>query len=170
MLREKHTPASPFTIMVDRSESLHDVSIPPFAPRAPPIQPSSSTTDLLESLVAFYQQEMVWVYRIRATLAMSDSSTSVTPLTSASSHTPVTEEELANTPLETSTTRWSQRKPSLRLNLDGSVVSTIGGDQFTESGEHVLVLFERMMEARMESCLRMNRLVRKANRADLHVR
>jgi hypothetical protein len=41
-------------------------------------------------------------------------------------------------------------------------------DASAETGTRLLELFGQLMEARMESCHRVNRLVREANRADLY--
>jgi hypothetical protein len=70
--------------------------------------------------------------------------------------------------------RWQRRKHKFKLKLDGLPpaarqrrASVYG---VSDSGMRVLELFEGMMEARMESCQRVNRMVRMANRANLYVR
>jgi hypothetical protein len=193
----------------------HAMPTPPFSPEidaTPPHMdsPLKSTINLLDSLVAFYQQERMWVYRTRASLEeafqdppSSTGSTSGQPgdtaftLPSPSSLAPPVEVESALAKTEPPSgsphtsptqppTRWLRRKKGFKLKLDGigprnkRTLSSQPGNQTdqyhspdapnSQSGVRILEMFENMMEARMESCQRVNRLVRKANRADLHAR
>jgi hypothetical protein len=162
---------------------LHDSDIqsPPFSPRAP--EPNKSTVLLLESLVSFYRQEMMWVYRTRAALdselgssangipdSTDDRSTTPSPTIAAQDDANVKAEPLTSPPLSPAT-RWRRRKQNFKLRLDGFPQShrlrQVGE---SKSGVRVLELFESMMEARMESCERVHRLVKAANRANLYVR
>lgn len=79
---------------------------------------------------------------------------------------------------------WSRRKRGFNMRLDRLSTpppnrrstppywnpnhsSSLGSSQ---TRERILEMFEKMMEARMESCERVNRLVRNANRVDLYSR
>jgi hypothetical protein len=71
--------------------------------------------------------------------------------------------------------RWMQRKQSFKLKLEGIGPHTLNRrhrrmrqDASAETGTRLLELFGQLMEARMESCHRVNRLVREANRVDLY--
>lgn len=77
-------------------------------------------------------------------------------------------------------TRWTKRKKGFKLRLEGlspkaSQTSFArqglgGSEDMVPSREQILVMFEKMMESRIESCQRINKLVRDANRAGLHNR
>ena len=144
--------------------------------------PLKSTINLLDSLVAFYQHERMWVYRTRAMLEEAFPNPSVmdptTQSISASSSPPTGNDEIP-TPEPSHQTRWTRRKKGFKLRLDGirpkRVISAIPVDQvrrpeYIHPREQLLEMFEKMMESRMESCQRINRLVRDANRAYLHHR
>ena len=71
--------------------------------------------------------------------------------------------------------RWLQRKQSFKLRLEGIGPHSlhrrqrrVRRDASSEAGTRLLELFGQLMEARMESCHRVNRLVREANRVDLY--
>lgn len=71
--------------------------------------------------------------------------------------------------------RWLQRKQSFKLRLEGIGPHSLHRrnrrmrrDASSEAGTRLLELFGQLMEARMESCHRVNRLVREANRVDLY--
>jgi hypothetical protein len=71
--------------------------------------------------------------------------------------------------------RWMQRKQSFKLRLEGIGPHSLHRrqrrmrrDASAEAGTRLLELFGQLMEARMESCHRVNRLVREANRVDLY--
>jgi hypothetical protein len=71
--------------------------------------------------------------------------------------------------------RWLQRKQSFKLKLEGIGPHSLHRrqrrmqrDASAEAGTRLLELFGQLMEARMESCHRVNRLVREANRVDLY--
>ncbi|THH12540.1 hypothetical protein EW146_g7595 [Bondarzewia mesenterica] len=77
--------------------------------------------------------------------------------------------------------RWMQRKKSFKLKLEGMPNSLAvarrrrarrSADVPTapETGTRLLELFGQLMEARMESCHRVNQLVQEANRPDLYTR
>ena len=140
--------------------------------------PLKSTIHLLDSLVAFYQHERMWVYRTRAMLEEAFPNPSVldptTQSISASSSPPASNDEAPpNEPLPSRQTRWTRRKKGFKLRLNGirpkRVISAIPVDQVREPEylhprEQLLEMFEKMMESRMESCQRINKLVRDANR------
>jgi len=147
-------------------------------------KPLKSTINLLDSLVAFYQHERMWVYRTRAMLQEAFPNPSVmdpsTQSLSASSSPPMGDDEFfTNEPLASHQTRWMRRKKGFKLRLDGirpkRVISVIPVDQVRQAEylhprEQLLEMFEKMMESRMESCQRITKLVRDANRANLHYR
>ncbi|KAF8812569.1 hypothetical protein BYT27DRAFT_7160160 [Phlegmacium glaucopus] len=146
--------------------------------------PLKSTINLLDSLVAFYQHERMWVYRTRAMLEEAIPNPSImdpaTQSLSASSSLSVGDYEVpTNEPLTSHQTRWTRRKKGFKLRLDGirpkRVVCAIPVDQvrqpeYLHPREQLLDMFEKMMESRMESCQRITKLVRDANRANLHYR
>lgn len=171
----------------------HSIPTPPFSPHAlaPHMVSYKSTINLLDSLVAFYQQERMWVYRTRASLelAFHDAPASTNEPADTSPPTPASvppaeEGESAvkaepGTPppmspaQQTQQNRWLRRKRGFKLKLDGIPSRNRQGrpkSELPQSGVQILEMFEDMMESRMESCQRVNKLVRNANRADLHVR
>jgi hypothetical protein len=163
----------------------------------PPDSPQRSsrridpTISLLESLVAFYHQERMWVYRTRASLELvleaAPSGNSDSVISSADSDLPKeegAEEEQESTTVNAvgmqtldgvraestsssglRTTLWMRRKKGFKLKLDG--ISTRGKRRQANPGleapltpgVQMLELFENMMQARMESCERLSKLV-----------
>lgn len=75
-------------------------------------------------------------------------------------------------PLSRSSTRWTRRKNMMRLKLDGIAQRKRRPSRAppTEPGAQLLEMFSELMDARMESCQRVQRMVRSANRADLYMR
>jgi hypothetical protein len=75
-------------------------------------------------------------------------------------------------------TRWTKRKKGFKMRLEGLSPKAqqarqplpLGSEDVAPSREQILVMFEKMMESRIESCQRINKLVRDANRAGLHNR
>ena len=130
-----------------------------------------STINLLDSLIAYYQHERMWVYRTRATLEEAFPNPSIMDPTTQSSPSPPTgnDEVPINEPHQT---RWTRRKKEFKLRLDGirpkRMIFAVPADQvqqpeYLHPREQLLDLFEKMMESRMESCQRINKLVRDAN-------
>lgn len=189
-------PVPPIT-MKYRSPSPDNVlPTPPQSPTSHEIvHPAIS---LLESLEAFYQQERYWVHHTRAALELaltkgidappnaSDAPSpcpTLGPLSPASSvssdatPTDVVKREPGLTPPmlpRSDATRWMRRKNIMRLKLDG-----VGAQSRkrrptrappSEPGAQLLEMFSELMDARVESCQRVQRMVRNANRADLHMR
>ncbi|KAF8974441.1 hypothetical protein BDZ97DRAFT_1911623 [Flammula alnicola] len=176
----------------------HSIPTPPFSPqnyRMPDENtenPLISTINLLDSLVAFYQHERMWVYRTHAVLEdaftppmmdtagitysdprISPSNTIVDPQYDGYN------EAMGNPQNRQPASRWMRRKKGFKLRIDGirakRVINTqpVGQTQQSDDRpprEHILEMFEKMMEARMESCQRVNKLVREANRATVHYR
>jgi hypothetical protein len=177
----------------------HSIPTPPFSPETNHLQlaqpessnePLKETVNLLDTLITYYQQESMWVCRARATLenAFDDS------LLSDSSMSPPSrgespDDERDEDPLDRSASRssptgsqWIHRKKGFKMRLDLSpkarppvrplrpppAVQSSGGQ--IPPRDHILTMFGKMMEARMESCVRVNKLVRNANRANLHKR
>lgn len=174
------------------------IPTPPFSPKSEEHEmsiadhPLKSTINLLDTLVSFYQHERMWVYRTRAALEnafqdspMSDAEDTLPSPTSDSE--PLPEGESENEPSDNTPSsppakpnmRWLRRKRGFKLKLEGvgrhrraSTLKSLNMDAQKNilHREQILEMFEKMMEARMESCQRVNRLVRNANRADLHHR
>ncbi|KAH7930744.1 hypothetical protein BV22DRAFT_1028195 [Leucogyrophana mollusca] len=164
----------------------------PTPPSSPPtLPPVESTISLLESLVAFYHQERMWVYRTRASLELTlqerangsanhaaSASDESSPLTSdtegtLTGRTPIKEEP--HTPSEAPDSKWYKRKRAFGLKLEGISVTrgmpTVNNGGIAkqkhnrgrrEPSVQMLELFESMMQARMESCERVTRMVRNA--------
>lgn len=160
--------------------------------------PVDTSVVLLNSLVSFYQQESLWVHRTRAALelaltakgrdsitaaatakALSSSADSSASLTDDSDIQSIKAEPTSPLPSVSgkshSSSRWMQRKQSFNLRLEGIGPQSLHRrhrrmrrDASAETGTRLLELFGQLMEARMESCHRVNRLVREANRADLY--
>jgi hypothetical protein len=177
----------------------HSIPTPPFSPnnQQPPHDadnPLKSTINLLDSLVAFYQHERMWVYRTRAVLEEAfDAPPAITPSapnsemrdenplpspsgsssSSLSSEASTTENEGESSRTGQVQSRWMRRKRGFNLRLEGITKpkrfsKPLQMDhQDQDAKEHILQLFEKMMENRMESCQRVNKLVRNANRAYL---
>ncbi|KDR83611.1 hypothetical protein GALMADRAFT_235891, partial [Galerina marginata CBS 339.88] len=169
----------------------HSIPTPPFSPqnyRMPDENtenPLKSTVNLLDSLVAFYQHERMWVYRTRAMLEDAFTTPPIMDGNNESHSDPdnlTVMDEGHNNPSSSShkqSTSWTRRKKGFKLRIDGirsrRVISTqpVGPSQQPADlppREQILEMFEKMMEARMESCQRVNKLVREANRANLHSR
>ncbi|KAF8505621.1 hypothetical protein F5888DRAFT_1650586 [Russula emetica] len=171
---------------------------PPFSPpQTLTDAPADTSVVLLNSLVSFYQQESLWVHRTRAGLELAltaqgrDSITAAATAKALSSSTDssagLTEDsDLQSIKAEPTTpppslgkvhpkSRWMQRKQSFKLRLEGIGPHNLHRrqrrmqrDASSEAGTRLLELFGQLMEARMESCHRVNRLVREANRIDLY--
>jgi len=131
-----------------------------------------SSINVLDSLLGFYQQEQMWVYRTRASLELAfsqgpDEASGSDPLPSTSEELNVTlvkTESPVSPPI--SSTRWFRRKKKYNLKLEG--IGLRGRRKPPSKGHQnrvqILEMFESMVEARMESCQRINKLVRNASR------
>lgn len=117
-----------------------------------------STINLHSSLVDFYQEERVWVNRVRTDLARASSRDGATddqkPLLTGSSSSSSSDQQ------GSSSSRWSYRKNEFGLRLDG--LSSKMKECGLQQKEHILELFDKMIETRMESCQRVNELLRQA--------
>lgn len=173
---------------------------PPFSPEEQSEQsadgPLKSTLNLLESLVAFYQHERMWVYHTRAILEdafqtptsgpqadfdphlpspSTPSSALESPIEASGQYKSSMHKTCHTTRLEQSNTPWTRRKRGFKLRLIGinrkpNSMSKHSGRRpqsvVIESREEILEMFEKMMETRMASCQRMSRLVRETNLAN----
>ncbi|SJL01791.1 uncharacterized protein ARMOST_05114 [Armillaria ostoyae] len=109
----------------------------------------------LDSLVSFYQQERMWIRRTRAELQDSDDDDEgPSPRPS-----PTPSPELPS-PKSPHSSRWIRRKKDLKLKLAAL-------PRRPTHSLRVLDMYESIMQSRMESCQRINRLIRNANRAHL---
>ncbi|KAF9247330.1 hypothetical protein BU15DRAFT_22767, partial [Melanogaster broomeanus] len=162
----------------------HAISaLPPTPPSSPPnidLHPVENTISLLESLVAFYHQERMWVYRTRAQLEMGliqratespfDDSTNIdsegeddspiSPPGQSQSKSPSSSDPVKSPDNTSPPTKWLKRKKAYNLRLEG-ISSTRG--MLPPPSVQILEMFERMMQSRMESCERVTRMVRGAN-------
>jgi hypothetical protein len=163
--------------------STNNLPVPSHPIPPQPIPPS--TIALLDSLTEFYQKESAWVYRARAALELAAYQTPIAGLskneplpTPPPSATQTSEEGLPTTPAvkteptspvpaSTSGTRWLERKKNFKLHLEGISTTNKRPVQRREASERLLVMFQNMLETRVESCQRVNQLVRNANRAAL---
>ena len=144
----------------------HSIPTPPFSPNSHRLpsenaeNPLVSTIGLLDSLTAFYQHERMWVYRTRAMLEQALEDTSDTASTFDEQSDPA-----GGSPRQDS--RWMRRKQSFNLRLNGIRARRGTQNAVVDQAEReqLLSMFEKMMESRMESCQRVNRLVREAQRA-----
>lgn len=174
--------------------NYYSMPTPPTSPNYPPLPPLDaknplrSTVKILDSLVTFYQRERMWVYRTRALMEeafdgpppLECNSPQENPLPSPSSSPLPLESDIRDIKparscrAEQPPTHWMRRKKSFSLKLEGiSKLRKLPRKQRQSEiedlvvKEHVLQLFEKMMEDRMESCQRVNKLVRSANRTYL---
>ena len=151
-------------------------------------EPLKETVNLLDNLITYYQQETMWVYRTRATLEnafddgpLSDSSTSGSESPEEEDDGEPSLDQSDGRPSPTGS-RWIRRKRGFKMRLDFSpkarstprssypLPSVQPLREQPPPREHLLMMFEKMMETRMESCVRVNKLVRNANRAHLYDR
>jgi hypothetical protein len=165
--------------------------------------PLTTTITLLESLIAFYHQESMWVVRTRAQYEMPHQfgieSTAAANVASMIQDESSSGEESSGDALQKQEdgaevigglarnnrsrqlgkSKWNRRKPGLTLHLGG--IATIKPSSMAPSKApltrlarsrplEMLDMFDRMVQLKMESCERVARMVRTANRADLWVR
>lgn len=142
--------------------------------------------NLAESLLAFYHQERMWCYRTRASLELvleaAPSSVRDSSISSSAESDATTEEGDAtlalirphgimkaesNSPSNIqANTLWMRRKKSFKLKLEG--ISTRSRKRQTPQGQdapptpgvQILETFEALMQARMESCERVSKLMK----------
>ncbi|KAF8745953.1 hypothetical protein AX14_004248 [Amanita brunnescens Koide BX004] len=108
--------------------------------------PLHETMDLLESLVDFYEEEQLWVDRIRAGLV---GMTSTAPGVGDTQHVDAASEQNDQELHPTRRSRWVNRldsRPDTRK-------------------ERILEQFGQLIEARLESCQRVNELLQQAMRS-----
>jgi len=145
----------------------------------------SSTTKMLDSLVSFYQQERMWVYRMRAQEACTPQLKDESPdqfeqaqpaSTSMGPSVEPQEYHFVDQSTNGQATRWMRRKREFNLRLEGirskrvHPLEIVQGQPSEElrPREQMLEMFEKMMEERMESCQRVNRLVQEASIGNVH--
>jgi len=160
---------------------------------SPPDDSHQSTLDLLDSLLDFYHQERAWVQRTRIALEValqqvkqSDLLPSPPSESASTSNTECSDklhphERPHPASDEQPVSQWSRRKKGFKLKLNGlgphndriipvQPLRRITSHRDFSQRKQILDMLDQMMEARMESCQTINRLVRNANRADLHSR
>ncbi|TFY65634.1 hypothetical protein EVG20_g5449 [Dentipellis fragilis] len=183
-----HYDVKPILSPLPSDAMFPDTSLPtpPTSPSEPPRDPQSVV--LLNSLVQFYQQEALWVHRTRAALELALASQGRTPVTDIpmaptpsstdSDDQSVKAEPTSPLPMGRSNphSRWLQRKKSFKLKLEGIPNQSMlkrrrykrhAAANATETGTRLLELFGQLMEARMESCHRVNQLVKEAGQPDI---
>ena len=142
--------------------------------------------NLADSLLAFYHQERMWCYRTRASLELilepAPSTVRDSSITSSTESDTTAEEgdtslavvrphgivktEPTSPANMQATTLWMRRKRSFKLKLEG--ISTRSRKRRTAKGQdapptpgvQILEMFERLMQARMESCERVSKLMK----------
>ncbi|KAF9028441.1 hypothetical protein BDZ89DRAFT_766330 [Hymenopellis radicata] len=136
----------------------------PMSEIVPVLRPSVNN---LDSLVTFYQQERMWVYRTRVELQDVEDEDEHSPPLPNSPPSPSISHEPPIRPSRRSSspTRWTRRKKGLKLNSSSSRRSLqTSMDAAHNPAIRVLDMYESIMQSRMESCERINRLIRNANR------
>ncbi|KAH9846986.1 hypothetical protein C2E23DRAFT_850733 [Lenzites betulinus] len=85
-----------------------------------------------------------------------------------------TDATLPPSPSRASATRWMRRKNMMRLKLDGVALHQRKRRPTrappTEPAARILEMFSELMDARMESCQRVQRLVHSTHHEDLYMR
>ncbi|KAG5648940.1 hypothetical protein DXG03_000289 [Asterophora parasitica] len=165
--------------------TLSDIPAP--CPSKPPVDLQSTLT-LLDDLVRFYHNEREWIQRTRAAIDdayqpdPSQSLPSPPPTDSDDSSDSSDDKPMCDSDVQSQssatpqTSQWSQRNKGLKMQLDASDkppkphVRRIASHSDYTRRKQLLEGLDRAMEARLESCHRVSRLVRNANRADLHYR
>ncbi|KAF8205094.1 hypothetical protein BJ912DRAFT_940239 [Pholiota molesta] len=104
----------------------HSMPTPPFSPQNYKMpdgnieNPLNSTINLLDSLVAFYQQERMWVYRTQAVLndAFSTPSTMESPIFSKAKNGLSYDRcnDPGGNPQDPLASRWARRKKGFKRN------------------------------------------------------
>lgn len=136
-----------------------------------------STIALVDSLVAFYQQEQMWIYRTRASLENAFQNPSPMETDMARCSAPDTTaymgyNDSASRPQHSQAGRWMRRKQDFKLRIDDIRTKYFNSQQEDQinvsddgplSPEKILDMFDKLVEARLESCQRVNKLVRDAN-------
>ncbi|KIY74082.1 hypothetical protein CYLTODRAFT_416346 [Cylindrobasidium torrendii FP15055 ss-10] len=146
----------------------------------PVLRPSATN---LDKLVSFYRRERLWVYQTRAELEDEHTSTRDADHRSqnfeSASSSPASPEPfrplsvISNTRSTTHRARAQpRRKKGFELNSDEHIAANGQPSLKAMSAApapamHVLSLYESIMESRMESCERINRLIKNANRSQM---
>lgn len=137
----------------------------------------SSLTNL-DSLVTFYQQERIWARRIRAELQEQSQEDVdklegpiLSPLPSPASSPLLSSPELPESPqLSVALPKPPARSPSHRIRRKKELqVKLASTPPWHASAYSLLVLnmYEYITQSRMESCQRIDRLIKNASRAHL---
>lgn len=153
---------------------------------------SLAAINCLDSLHNFYEHEQAWVYRTRAAMELalvqgpievnptyssmpsSSSSSSENPANNGFTavKTEANEDDLGATGAATKrhhSTRWHRRKNGMGLRLEGlsphNNLRRQKQSRGPEPGTQLLEQFGELVDARMESCRRITRLVRESSRA-----
>ncbi|KAI0755477.1 hypothetical protein BC629DRAFT_1584669 [Irpex lacteus] len=163
---------------------------PPHSPTETAMVPKAHVAvSMLDHLRTFYQQEQYWVHHTRASLEMAiakgiDGDALLYPPTSddqsmpspASSTSTLCDSPPHKTVMESAAraSRWAHRKNKMRLRLDGinshphrdsglkSKKSRPLKAPPTEPGARLLEMFSELVDARMESCQRITRMVQES--------
>lgn len=107
----------------------------------------------------------MWIYRTRVELQDAEDEDSPPPPNSPPSPSVSHEPPIRPSRRSSSPTRWTRRKKDLKLNPSSSRRSLqTSMDAAHNPAIRVLDMYESIMQSRMESCQRINRLIRNANR------
>ncbi|KAI0081831.1 hypothetical protein K474DRAFT_1656237 [Panus rudis PR-1116 ss-1] len=156
---------------------------PPRSPRA--AEANQSAANLLDSLTSFYQQERYWVHHTRAALelaltkgidappqyAINTPPDSPTSSPESSDSLPIIKADPdAPLPPSDAAIRKSllmRRKAGIKLRLEGLAHTHKRRRPHrappNEPGPRLLEMFSELVDARMESCQRISRLVRESS-------
>lgn len=135
----------------------------------------SSITNL-DSLVTFYQQERTWARRIRAELHEQSQEDVdklegpvLSPLPSPASSPLLSSPKLPESPQLSVTLSKSPRSPSHRIRRKKELHVKLATPPWHASPYSLLMLsmYEYITQSRMESCQRIDRLIKNASRAHL---
>ncbi|KAJ3491454.1 hypothetical protein NLI96_g694 [Meripilus lineatus] len=161
---------------------------PPRSPGA--LEANKATANLLDSLTAFYQQERYWIHHTRASLEIAlakgvdaqptqipDSPSPSSSVTSSpdsdtlsAGAAPIVKVEpssaslLDSPPSSPRKALWMRRKAGMKLKLENLAPQHRRRRPHrappSEPGARLLEMFSELVDARMESCQRISRLVR----------
>ncbi|CAL1700550.1 unnamed protein product [Somion occarium] len=162
----------------------------PTPPRSPgAVEAQHSAVNLLDNLTAFYQQERYWVHHTRAALELALAKgidappvlELASPQDSSLSDTSSCDSDATNTSIKSEPdsasliisdrparkSLWMRRKAGMKLQLDGIAPTHRRRRPHrappSEPGTRLLEMFSELVDARMESCQRVSRLVRESS-------
>lgn len=133
------------------TESSHS-KFPPSALPTPPI--SDHPSEMLRAIIAYYQRERMWIKHTQDFIAFIRQNHAKNG-TAFNNQTPVSNHNHSNVPI------WKRRKATYRLHLSDLSPVKLSHRSFGQGvyGPKVLELFASLLEARIESCKRLDKLI-----------